>query len=650
MTQDQPPAASTSSLSIVELGAARRAPFADNPTNGLIPLPATEVFLQRLTGWGQLVKRMIAQYELILDSQKRLADVHGKCAREFGAAIRTKDNSEDVFGEGELAKSLFTELHQTHHKLHTDSLASASILDTQVLPNLRALFAEIRKKATDADKEWTDMDKELEKDRNEFVRLRGYLKGSLTRHKEEGVNGKPAGPEGSKDVGPPKDQPADPWVACQNLRRHTTICLNKQKSYRSELAAQCDNFAAFETTLIENLRLALASFVDWRVKDLTTELDAFKSIKTRLFSVEPKRDWDAFKERHLDRIVERGLPLVLWGDLKPDLDEYGWSDPMTTILKEGILLAKDSKAWRRKYHERKVVLTKGGFLHVMPDGEPGKEAGKGKYDEAPETSLELKDCVIGPLMANEKEPEEFVLIERGGGFLGREVKHKFRGNTLDESAEWWGLLSQRVRTTVNRLDVVDSPTTPSAPSLGDGTIPTPTDKKRSWLPSRLTKTGGGSGAAAASAGAGIAAGAALTAAADGDAKSPASANGTAPALPQVVEPTPPITPVAVTPERPMQPVAEVMFQSPASDGGDDHEVEEAEAEGEESPQPSLPPITTAERPAPAPAAAWGDPWGDPYAVPDEKANVLGLGKVGTTGLGKGFGGFEDDLGGGAWAD
>ncbi|KAJ3046178.1 hypothetical protein HK097_000990, partial [Rhizophlyctis rosea] len=166
-------------MSIAELTAARRAPFADNPTGGLVPITATEVFLQRLVGWSQLVKRIISQYELILESQKKLADVHAKCSKEFGVAIKTKDNTEDVFGEDELARTLFTELHQTHHKLHSDSLASAQVLEVQVLPNLRALYAEIRRKATDTDKEWTEMDKELERDRAEFIKLRNYLKGSL---------------------------------------------------------------------------------------------------------------------------------------------------------------------------------------------------------------------------------------------------------------------------------------------------------------------------------------------------------------------------------------------------------------------------------------------------------------------------------------
>jgi hypothetical protein len=64
-----------------------------------------------------------------------------------------------------------------------EHLSLASKVESQTLPNLRALFQEVRRKATDGDKEWVSLDKSLSTDREKFTKLTGVLKLSLEKQR-----------------------------------------------------------------------------------------------------------------------------------------------------------------------------------------------------------------------------------------------------------------------------------------------------------------------------------------------------------------------------------------------------------------------------------------------------------------------------------
>lgn len=56
--------------------------------------------MQRLSGWTQLLKRLIVQFEMVVDHQKRLAEAYGKCAKDFALPVRTREE-EEIFGGDE---------------------------------------------------------------------------------------------------------------------------------------------------------------------------------------------------------------------------------------------------------------------------------------------------------------------------------------------------------------------------------------------------------------------------------------------------------------------------------------------------------------------------------------------------------------------
>ncbi|KAJ3157693.1 hypothetical protein HDU89_000069 [Geranomyces variabilis] len=439
----------------------QKAPYARNPTHGLVPLSATEIFLVRLGGWATLVRRLITQFEMIVEHHKRLSEAYGKCARDFAAPVQTKDG-DNVFGRNETCQYLFNNIQSSHIKAAQENNEAGAMLETHVVPNLRALLVDLRRKGADSDKEWVSLDRELARDKDTYVKLAAQLKLALARHHGEAA-----------DVSE-KDATVDPWAANISLKRHIATCVLKQDHYRAVLLAQQEHFATFESTIVQTLRVTLSAFFDWQKKDLDASQDIFKKLKATLHTLDAGKDWESFRARHADLIIEKDVPTLK----ENDIDYEGRQDALIAPNKEGMLLRKDTGmkfGFRKQWKDTLVVVTSANYLHALPTtfsqsatslsssslGE-GEEPGPSKND--PELSLYLPDCVVGPLMMNEKEPEEFVIQQKAGGMFGGEKKHKFKGADMDQSAMWWAYLSERVRMAQPRPKPVATAPVTSSPS------------------------------------------------------------------------------------------------------------------------------------------------------------------------------------------
>ncbi|KAI8824536.1 uncharacterized protein EV422DRAFT_324453 [Fimicolochytrium jonesii] len=452
----------------------QKAPFADNPTHGVVPLSATEIFLQRLNGWAQLVKRLITQFEAVIEHQKRMAESYSKLARDFQSPVRTRDG-EAIFGPDETTQFLFQGLLSSHIQAAQENTEAAELLDQYLLPDLRSLLADLRKKGADTDREWTGLDKELQHDRETYVKLAAQLRIALARHGGEAYSG----------VEKESSAWRDPWTVNKSLKRHIALCLHKQDHYRATLLNQQKHFATFESSIVQTLQLTLSTFFDWQNKDLTSAQATFRKLKATLSTLDVAKDWQSFSQQHIDRILPPDAVSIT-----EDMIAYeGQSHPLIHSTKEGMMYKKDSTMFRKAWKEVMVVVTTANYLHVIPSATPTPSANansplvsilteeeevaaQNKASE-PELSLYLPDCVVGPLMMNEKEPEEFFIQEKAGGMFGGEKKHKFKGANMDQSATWWGYLSERVRMAkqiTGSAQAQASPVTPVTPTSSNGAL------------------------------------------------------------------------------------------------------------------------------------------------------------------------------------
>ncbi|KAI8815395.1 hypothetical protein BJ742DRAFT_14623 [Cladochytrium replicatum] len=64
-----------------------KAPFANNPTFGLIPLPATKALLERLKGWQTLLSNLVNHLQIVADQEKTAAENLGKSVVNLSSLI-----------------------------------------------------------------------------------------------------------------------------------------------------------------------------------------------------------------------------------------------------------------------------------------------------------------------------------------------------------------------------------------------------------------------------------------------------------------------------------------------------------------------------------------------------------------------------------
>ncbi|KAJ8323438.1 hypothetical protein O5D80_007755 [Batrachochytrium dendrobatidis] len=459
-----------------------KAPFADNPSQGLIPLSATDVCLKRMNGWSKIVYKLIRYLEVVAEQERRLSESVSKCSKELSVTQLDKDML-GLFDPTESFQTLLKDMTESQSKISKEHTRGAELVETELLPILKELLAEIRKKIADADKDWGLLDKEMKYDLDTFVKLSANVRASLMRLQWKGNE------EGSMgDV--PKDVPRDPWLADMTLRKHIVQCNKKQEYYRSKLGQQQDTFAAFEKVIVQNIRVGLASFYEWQTSNYTRRLDQSRDMAKLLDTMEADKDWAIFRASNCDRFIDQdNVPLVDPANIIYD----GCDDLAIRVVRQGSLLRKEG-VFKRSYRPVNAVLSTSGYLHTLPPlsstpigathsdtssaGGPFSPTGN-KPDfsadsilEMPELTLDLAEYTLLPLNLSDKDPEDIVFVGKNSGMFGRDIKHKFKGKTMVESADWWTAINEHMKQMGTRTSV-GTPTTQHSKPAFAGTAPLP---------------------------------------------------------------------------------------------------------------------------------------------------------------------------------
>ena len=185
--------------------------------------------------------------------------------------------------------------------------------------------------------------------------------------------------------------------------------MSKQEYYRKALLDQESKCCSFETVIYQNLKVALSLHFEGKSKTCNQELESFRILKSQSTQVDIEKDWTTFMHSYSNIAPSPTSQPVTIDDLTYD----GYDDPMTKSIKEGSLFKKESGVFKSAWKPCQVILTGSGFFHFMKSD-----------DSVPELSLDLTECTVGPLMLNDREPEEFTISEKSGGIFGRDVKHK----------------------------------------------------------------------------------------------------------------------------------------------------------------------------------------------------------------------------------
>ncbi|EGF77524.1 hypothetical protein BATDEDRAFT_27772 [Batrachochytrium dendrobatidis JAM81] len=267
-----------------------------------------------------------------------------------------------------------------------------------------------------------------------------------------------------------------------SVQTHTIQCKSQKITLKQTLWT--------DSTKEMNIRVGLASFYEWQTSNYTKRLDQSRDMAKLLDTMEADKDWAIFRASNCDRFIDQdNVPLVDPANIIYD----GCDDLAIRVVRQGSLLRKEG-VFKRSYRPVNAVLSTSGYLHTLPPlsstpigathsdtssaGGPFSPTGN-KPDfsadsilEMPELTLDLAEYTLLPLNLGDKDHKDIVFVEKNSGMFGRDIKHKFKGKTMVESAYWWTAINEHMKQMGTRTSV-GTPTTQHSKPAFSGTAPLP---------------------------------------------------------------------------------------------------------------------------------------------------------------------------------
>jgi hypothetical protein len=173
-----------------------------NPTLGLVPIRIVPMFINRLNGWAAITALLIKNLTSVLEQEMKLANCLVKSSEDTSTAL--KSDLLNSFGESESFRTLLSSITEQQAKQANLISSSANNIEEQLIPILKELLEQIKRRIGDPDNLWTSLDREMKIDIDTFVKLTQDLRSSLMKQQWKG--------DSMENLDSIKDAPSDPWV------------------------------------------------------------------------------------------------------------------------------------------------------------------------------------------------------------------------------------------------------------------------------------------------------------------------------------------------------------------------------------------------------------------------------------------------------
>ncbi|KAJ3122962.1 hypothetical protein HK100_011765 [Physocladia obscura] len=438
-----------------------------------------QIYLDRLAGWGVVVGRLILVVEGQAAEDARWAARQAQVAvRVHGATVAVAKGKgkkgahththTKVFAEEETSQAFVRALAAGAQDEARVFAAAARAAETETLPALRDLRAEVDAKAADAANEWGALDATLDANRRQWTALVRQLKVALVRVRLALDPNKDDAKARLANL--PKDGPKDPWVANLAIQRFIhTLRLEFPKTLEA-LVNQQSRILVFEKVVIQLLKPIMQSYYARRLATASPKLsESLQSIISALNAIDPDKDWQIFINQHKTILVD---PAAIENNyagtvIAREVQYEGMLHSRCRFVKEGSLLRNIPGILRSKgYKPAHYVLTVSGFLHGFSDEKKDTivhlddyfsssyqnkaknptssnppvlvDAGLFPLGE-PEFSIFLPDSTITFKGIEGKEPKEFTIKGPTGGMFSEKLTLK--GDTDDTTSFWHDLIT-----------------------------------------------------------------------------------------------------------------------------------------------------------------------------------------------------------------
>ena len=175
-----------------------KSPFADNPSQGLIPLSVTPICMARLEGWINVINYFVRYLGIIVEQEKKLADFYSLSSTNMNNILESDFMS--IFGPKEDFPKFLKAFSDSQTSIADNKISMSINVNTELLPILKEMLEQVKRKLSDPTDSWTSLDTELKADMEKYIRLKNNLRSILVKYEDE-------------DAASPRDLAKDPFLA-----------------------------------------------------------------------------------------------------------------------------------------------------------------------------------------------------------------------------------------------------------------------------------------------------------------------------------------------------------------------------------------------------------------------------------------------------
>lgn len=410
---------------------------ATNATDDAIPdedsSEVTKLFHERLQAYkhacGYLEDYIKATEKVFTDNSKD----YDKVLKTVSSPLKEGHHFDQNLGG---IAGLFDNIRTNTQGIANSSTETSKTLKGSVLPIFDRLHTEIKNKTKELSKGAGKGSKSVDKARNTTQKHIELLGQHTAAHESHGGTIKADN---------------DPYV----LHRQVYHRLNKQiieeNNNRDDMIAVQNNFAQFETSIIQGFQNGLAQFNQVVANDAEQRRNMYGDMLGTAQRVPPQFEWNGFVQRNAGMLIDPNGP-------KRTVENVGFANQDHNSTKPLIAGSLERKSGLlKKYDAGFYVVTPSKYLHEFKTDDDFAK------DPAPENSLYLPDCLIGAV-----DGVKFNVRgkDSSGGTLGnkmaRSKEFAFKAHTSDDAQKWHAVISSVAGQTTNEKP--DS--TPSSPATG----------------------------------------------------------------------------------------------------------------------------------------------------------------------------------------
>lgn len=401
------------------------------------PSDTSSLLAERLQAWKHAVGYLEDYVSATEKAEKAHAKEYEKVLKTIQNPLREGHHFDQSLGG---IAGMFENMRQNTQEIVNSHLETEKNLKGSVLPILDRLHKEIKNKSKELSSGAVKGAKEVDKARNTTQKYIELLGQQTANYESSG------GKMNAED---------DPYVVHRQVYHRLNKQVLEENNHRHDLIAVQNNFAQFETHIVNVIQQAMMSFNQFVGGQAQKDQQLFADMLGSAQAVPPDFEWSRFTERNKNILIDPNS-----GDRTIDSIAFpNQGHRSTKPLIEGTLERKSrNKLSMSGYSTGYYVVTPSNFLHEFKDNDNFRK------DPTPEMSIYLPDATIGATN-NEKFNVKGKDVSKGlGSKLSGSSEIAFKAHTAADATKWFNVIRQVAGAAPADAMMGSEPTSPISPT------------------------------------------------------------------------------------------------------------------------------------------------------------------------------------------